>query len=102
MVAATVIGKDANGHEVDELSRVPEMEVLRAAADQISANEYVHNSTNEGYLFTQADSFGIIPLSAKLVHALPHSLSISVELFVGGWDPSPPFFHHSIASILSF
>src|SRR6478735_1565294 len=51
--AATVIGEDADGHKVDQLRRVPDVEVFREAAHEIAANEDVHNAANERYLLTE-------------------------------------------------
>lgn len=85
MVAAAMICEEANRHEVEQLGRVPEVEILRVAADEISTDEDVHNAEYEGYFFPQTDGFGIVPLLAQLVDTLAHTLSVPVELFVGRW-----------------
>src|SRR6266487_1967574 len=39
VVASSVVGIVSNGHEVENLSRVPDVEIFRISSDQISTNE---------------------------------------------------------------
>jgi hypothetical protein len=47
MISAPVIGVESNRHKVDELRRIPEMEVLGIPSNQIAADEDVQNTTDK-------------------------------------------------------
>lgn len=92
-----MVGEDADGHEVQKLDGVPDVEVLREAADEVSANEDIHNAAYEGYLLSEADGLGVIPLPAQLLHTLAHSSPVAIESFIGRGDATSPFFNHALA-----
>lgn len=71
------------------------MEVLRVSSDQVSADEHIQDSTNEGYLFPSGDCLSIVPTSADSVDALPHSFPVSLELLIRRRNASPPFLNDS-------
>lgn len=98
--STALVGVDTDGHKVHELDSIPDVEPFRKATYKVSACKYVHNAANEGYLFSEADGLGIVPLLAELLDSLPHALPVSLELLVGRGDASPPFFHHSVAGQL--
>lgn len=56
-----MIGEEADRHKVQQLHRVPQVEVLWEPADEVSADEYVHDAKDEGHLFPCADDFGVVP-----------------------------------------
>lgn len=82
MVASAAISEEADGHEVNQLDSIPQVEVLGVAANEIATQEDVENATDEGNLLAQADSLGITPLLAKFIHASAHLLSVSIKLLV--------------------
>lgn len=98
--SAPLVGEDADGHKVYELDSIPDVEPFRETTHEVSACKDVHNAANEGYLFSEADGLGIVPLLAELLDPLPHALPVSLELLIGRGDTSPPFFHHSVAGKL--
>lgn len=101
MVAAPVIGEISDRHEVDELGGVPEVEGLGVRADQVAADEDVHDAADEGDFLAEGDGFRVVPLLAQLLDALLHALPIPLELFVGRGHSSPPFFHHALPCFLA-
>jgi hypothetical protein len=82
MISTAVVCEDADGHEVNELGRIPEVKVLRETADQISTDKDVHNAANERYLLSHADGLCIVPLPSQLVDTLAHAFSVAIELFI--------------------
>lgn len=100
VISTSMVCEDTNGHEVDELGRIPDVKPLRIATHQIPTRKDVHNAADKGYLLSEADGLCIIPLLAELLNSLPHALPISFELFIGRGDTPPPFLHHSVAGIL--
>ena len=95
MITPFLVCIPSNGHEVKELHGVPDMEILRISSDQVSTDEHIQDSTNEGYLFSSCDCLGIVPTPANSVDTLPHTFPISFELFVRGWNAPSPFLDDS-------
>lgn len=82
VVSAFVIGVVSDGHEIEQLDRVPYVEVIRISTNQVSTNEDIQDSCDEGELLSQGDSFSISPTLAKVIHAVAHSSFIPFELFI--------------------
>jgi hypothetical protein len=102
MISSSVVGDHPYGHEVDELCRVPDVEVLRKPADEVAAKEDVHDAANEGYLLPQRDDLCVVPLVSQLLHALAHPLPVSLELLLRRGNSSSPFLNHALPSELAF
>jgi len=101
VIATPVVREEPDGHEIYKLCRVPDVKVLREAADEVSADEDIHDTAYEGYFLPQADGLGVVPLPAELVDALAHALPVSIKLLIGRRDAATPLFHHAIACQLS-
>ena|SRR5450756_1490693 len=64
----------ANRQKVEELPGVPIMEILRPSANDISAEEYVEDTTNEEYFLPKSDRLCTVPIlcnSVNIVEYIP-------------------------------
>lgn len=82
VISTPFVREDTDGHEVYELESIPDVEPFGVATYKVSACKNVHNAANEGYLFSEADGLGIVPLLAEFLNSLPHALPVSLELLV--------------------
>jgi hypothetical protein len=99
MVALLVIGIVAERHEVQELGGVPSGEPIRTAADEISRDEDIHSSGDEGQLLTCRDCGALVPALGQPIHGGAHAFAILVELLVGGGYSAAPFLHNAVSCV---
>lgn len=97
VVALFVVGIVAQGHEVEQLDRVPQREPLRACADQVSGNEDVHDGGDERGLFSGRDGGIGSPLLVEALDGLAHALLVLVQLLTLIGNATAPLLDSTIS-----
>src|SRR6478735_1452375 len=95
-----MICEESNRHEIQELYGVPQMKVLWVCANEVSADEDVHNTKDKGHLFSGTDNLCVVPSFPELIDTALHLFAVPIELFVSLRDPASPLLNHAIPSRL--
>lgn len=97
VVAFLVVGDEADGHEVEQLARVPVGEEVWVQSDQVARDKDVHDSSDEGRLLLGCHRDRVLPLLVQAVHRVAHAPSILVELLALVWHSSTPFLDDAVS-----
>ena len=96
VVALLVVGDEADGHKVEQLGSIPVGEPVWMAADQVTRDEDVHDSCDEGGLFARRHCQGFLPASVQPVYGMAHALLVFVELLCFRRYSAAPLLNYTV------
>lgn len=101
VVSLGMIGIVADGHEVGQLRGEPVVEELGAGTDEITTDEDVEHTSNEGDLLAQSHGGRLVPLFTQTLDAILHAAAVLFQLLISGRYSTLELAHHSILGVYS-
>lgn len=96
-----MIGVEPDWHEVGNLRREPEVEILGHTTDEVTTDEDVEDRGNERDFLFQRDGGSVIPSLVDIIDRFLHPAPVLGQLLIGGGNSFSPFSHGTVFCIVA-